>query len=90
MASASSSNRPDIAALKTAIYEVIAPTAELDPKHAFYQHDLIALGMIPNNDSRILLEVVQALVNEKLFKPVNFEGGLGWRLRTVEEARKYA
>jgi DNA-directed RNA polymerase III subunit RPC6 len=88
MASGSSSNGLDVTALKTAIHEACAPTAELDPRHVFYQPDLLALGIIPNNDMNILLTVTQALVNEKLFKVVHSEG-LGWRLRSVEEAKKY-
>lgn len=88
MASGSSSRGVNIPALKTAIYQATAPTAELDPKHVFYQYDFMATGIIPNNDINILLLVINGLIDDKLIKPVSLDGA-AWRLRTVDEARKY-
>lgn len=82
-----SSNQIDVPALKTAVYAACLPTAQLDPKHVFDQNHLIALGIVPGNDVEILLAVAQALVNEKLFKVVQSDT-MGWRLRSVEDAKK--
>lgn len=87
MASSGPSNTVDVPALKNAVYEACVPTAELDHKHVFDQHHLLALGIIPNNDIEILLAVAQSLVNEKLFKVVQSDT-MGWRLRSVEDAKK--
>lgn len=78
----------DVPALKNAVYEACLATAELDPKYVFDQHHLISLGIIPANDVDILLKVAQSLVNEKLFKVVQSDT-MGWRLRSVEDAKKY-
>jgi DNA-directed RNA polymerase III subunit RPC6 len=88
MASSSSSNLLDIPALKTKIYDALLPPATLDPQHVFNQDYILALGIIPNGDLQVLLRVVQTMVNEKLFKLVQSDG-LGWRLRTLDEAKKY-
>lgn len=88
MASSSSSRGVDFAALNKAIYEVLEPTAILDPKHVFYQHDLMATGIVPNNDINILLKIINGLLDDKLLKPVSLDGA-GWRLRNADEAKKY-
>ena len=79
---------PDIAALKTQVYEACVPLAAEDPRKYFNQANLFDLGIIPNNDVNILLKVTQALVDEKLFKILQSEG-LAWKLRSQEEARKF-
>lgn len=56
----------------------------------FSQADLKGLGVIPNNDVRILVDVIQMLTNEKLLIGVHLPGGeLGWKWRSREDAKKY-
>jgi DNA-directed RNA polymerase III subunit RPC6 len=57
-------------------------------KKVFNQSSLLELGVIPNDDIQVLMQVTQRLINEKLFKYVQAEG-LGWKLRTLEEAKKF-
>jgi DNA-directed RNA polymerase III subunit RPC6 len=82
------SSAADITALKAKLYDACLPLVEDDPKRYFNQASIFDLNIIPNNDVNILLKVTQALVNEKLFKILQSEG-LAWRLRSVEEARKF-
>ena len=82
------SSTADITALKAKLYDACLPLVEYDPKRYFNQASIFDLNIIPNNDVNILLRVTQALVNEKLFKILQSEG-LAWRLRSVEEARKF-
>jgi DNA-directed RNA polymerase III subunit RPC6 len=73
---------------KNKIYDACLPLIAEDPTKTFSQSSILELGIIPDNDLRILLQVSQALVNDKLFKII--EGnGLAWRLRSQEEAKKY-
>jgi DNA-directed RNA polymerase III subunit RPC6 len=78
----------DITALKTKLYDACVEEAQELPRAVFHQNSIFELQVIPNNDIQILLNVAQKLVDEKLFKAVNEGGGLGWMLRTVDEARK--
>jgi DNA-directed RNA polymerase III subunit RPC6 len=80
----------DITALKTNIYDACAGVAAQNSKMVFRQASILELDQIPNNDVLVLLQVTQALVDEKLFKIVHDSDGMGWRLRSVEEAKKYA
>lgn len=89
MASSNSSNPLDVPALKTKIYDALLPAATLDPQQVFNQEYILALGIIPNRDPGLLIRVAQLMVNEKLFKLVQSDG-LGWRLRSLDEAKKYA
>jgi hypothetical protein len=91
-----SSSRPaappvgeDITALKTELYEACVPFAKDNPKIVFHQVDIFDLDIVPNNDVNILLQVSQLLLDEKLFKVVHDTDGMGWKLRTVDEAKKY-
>ncbi len=86
-----SSSAPDIAALKDAVYKGCFEAWEendRDPKITFRQSDLTDLDIIPGDDLNALLQVVQRLLDEKLFKAVNADG-VAWKLRTVEEAKRY-
>lgn len=82
------SSGADIAALKTKLYDACAPLVAQNPRMYFNQASIFDLDVIPNNDVNILLRVTQALVDDKLFKILQSEG-LAWRLRSVEEARKF-
>ncbi|KAH8679918.1 RNA polymerase Rpc34 [Tricladium varicosporioides] len=92
MASSSGMAGPanDMTALKESLYLACVSTADDDPKLVFHQDTLKSFGIIPNNDINILLPVIQALVNDKLLKAVHDgTGGIGWRLRTEDEAKKF-
>jgi DNA-directed RNA polymerase III subunit RPC6 len=84
MASGSAPQAMDISALKTALYDACSHLAR---QQVLNQTILFGLGIIPNDDIHTLLTVTQALVDEKLFKVVHSEG-LGWKLRSQEDARK--
>ena len=83
MASGSASTGQDIAFLKNALYDACLPFASV----VFNQSVLFGLGVVKDGDLNTLLIVTQGLVDDKLFKVVHAEG-LGWKLRTREEARK--
>lgn len=83
---------PDISVLKDQTYEACMSAwadYDNDPKMTFRQSDVLDLDVIPNGDLNILLQVVQALLDEKLLKVVHAEGGMGWKLRTRDVAKRY-
>ncbi|EHK96901.1 putative DNA-directed RNA polymerase III subunit rpc6 [Glarea lozoyensis 74030] len=55
----------------------------------FYQTDILDLGIIPDNNIETLLMVTQALLDEKLFKAVHSSEGLGFRVRSEDEAKVF-
>lgn len=69
--------------MKNALYDACLPF----PTTVFNQTVLFGLSIIKDGDINTLLLVTQGLVDEKLFKVVHSEG-LGWKLRTRDEARK--
>ncbi|PQE29934.1 hypothetical protein CJF32_00000612 [Rutstroemia sp. NJR-2017a WRK4] len=78
------------AALRKLVYEACVEAAEDEPDITFYQETLIDLDVLPSDDVAILLAVTQGLTNEKLFKVVQDpQRGLGWKIRSEEEAKKY-
>jgi DNA-directed RNA polymerase III subunit RPC6 len=77
-------------ALKKRIYQQCwdeVTNGEENRQTVFYQTDLMDLGIVPDNHVETLLRIVQALQDEKLFKPVTSSEGLGWRVRSEEEAK---
>ncbi|KAH8813153.1 RNA polymerase Rpc34 [Xylogone sp. PMI_703] len=86
---AATATEADITALKNAIYEGCTSIMEDDPDAVFHQQDLLDFGVIPKDDVALLLKVAQALADEKLFKIVMDQEGVGWKYRTQEEAKKY-
>ena len=70
--------------LKSQIYE---QCLDEEPETVFRQQDILDMGVIPDNDAALLLEVTQRLVDEKLFKMVR-DGQLGWMYRPLEDALK--
>lgn len=84
------SSKAEIAAWKEELYDACVPFFKENPKIVFHQSDLFDLDIIPDNDLQILLAVAQVLLDEKLFKVVHSnQDGMGWKLRTVDEAKKY-
>jgi DNA-directed RNA polymerase III subunit RPC6 len=84
----SSSAALETATLKNTLYDACLPSTEQDPKLVFSQASLLELGVIPNNDLNKLLLVTQKLCDDRLFNTVTSHG-LGWRLRSREDAKKY-
>jgi DNA-directed RNA polymerase III subunit RPC6 len=73
--------------LKDALYEEIKQHGS--ETRLFTQKDLIDLSIIPNNDVKQLLDIVQQLCNDKLLVgTTNHHAGLSWRWRSREEAKK--
>ncbi|CZR55277.1 related to RPC34-DNA-directed RNA polymerase III, 34 KD subunit [Phialocephala subalpina] len=84
---------PDIAALGQEIYRQLFDLQEEDPKQVFHQADIFDLGVLPDDaegkdDVMLALQVLQKLADEKLLKVVHHEG-MGWKIRTEDEAKKY-
>ncbi|KAK3362470.1 RNA polymerase Rpc34 [Lasiosphaeria hispida] len=76
-----------IAILKDALYDKVRDHgSEL---RLFTQKDLMELGIIPAGNLLLLVRVVQALTDDKLFVGVNSGAGIAWRWRSREDAKKY-
>lgn len=71
--------------LKTKLYDRCATE---DHDTVFRQEDLLAMGIIPDDDVRLLLQITQRLCDEKLFKIVREGTIVCWMYRTVAEAAK--
>ncbi|KUJ24310.1 RNA polymerase Rpc34 [Mollisia scopiformis] len=89
----SSSSAPDLAGLATRIYDELLPLQKEDSYIVFHQNDIFDLDIIPsdpqgNHDVNLALRVLQKLTDEKLLKVVH-DPGMGWKVRTREEALKY-
>ena len=74
-------------ALKTELYDACLEADEGD-KRVWRQLDFEEMEIVPAGNVQLLTAVVQMLVDEKLFKIVQNEGSVGWKLRGAEEARK--
>ncbi|KFH43334.1 DNA-directed RNA polymerase III subunit-like protein [Hapsidospora chrysogenum ATCC 11550] len=77
-----------LAVWKQALYDRVRETRR--ENDLFTQEDLTDLGVIPNKDKGLLLQVIQALSNDKLF--VTFREASGqvcWKWRDEQEAHKY-
>jgi hypothetical protein len=83
MTSGSASIDLEIVSLKNRLYDACVPFANI----VFNQTILFGLDIVKDGDLNTLLTVTQGLVDDKLFKVVHAEG-LGWKLRTRDEARK--
>jgi DNA-directed RNA polymerase III subunit RPC6 len=83
---ASSTDPAKLDVLKQAIYEAMRENGEED--RLYSQYDLLDLDIIPDRDAQLLLKTVQSLTNDKLLVVVSVSGGLAWRYRSREEAKK--
>lgn len=89
-AAAKDENDPAAAKLavwKEALYDKVRESGR--ENDLFSQEDLTDLGVLPPGDGALLLQVIQALSNDKLF--VTFKdhsGRIGWKWRDVQEAHK--
>jgi hypothetical protein len=83
----------DLIALKTKMYDACLAAAEGDSRRIFHQGDIEDMSLTPPGLSRdanvkIIMDVAQLLMNERLFKSMNTANGMAWQLRGVDEARK--
>ncbi|KAK0391915.1 hypothetical protein NLU13_1413 [Sarocladium strictum] len=70
---------------KKVLYERCKELGEM-----FSQDDLLRLDVIPNRDLKLLIDVVQALSNDKLFITMrDASGQVLWKWRDAQEAHKY-
>jgi DNA-directed RNA polymerase III subunit RPC6 len=73
--------------LKDALYEACSEHG--DDRRLFTQADLLGLNILPTHDVGLLMRLVQALTNERLFVAVtDVRVGLAWRFRRREDAEK--
>ena len=87
MTSASGSSGSSIARLALQIYDQCS--MNYSPDHLFYQQDLLNLGVIQMNDLSVLLQCTQYLVNQKLFRLLQKNDRLAWKVIPREDADKY-
>lgn len=79
----------DIKSLKEQLYTTtISVLEDLDVKH-IKQADIEEMGIEGMDDLNDMLQVVQALVDEKLFKLVQDDGSIAWKVRSRDEAKRY-
>lgn len=62
---------------------------QFEPDQLLNQQDLFGLGVIPKDELSLLLQVTQSLVDQKLFRTHQVQGGrLAWKLISREDAEK--
>lgn len=82
------SDAAKLAVWKQALYERVQESGR--ENDAFSQDDLIDLGVIPNGDKMLLIRVVQALSDDKLFVTMrDASNNILWKWRDAQEAHKY-
>ena len=72
--------------LKNALY---ARCANIGADTVFTQQDLTALGIIPNDDLKLLQTCINQLLKEGLLKVLKKDSGLCWKVIRKEDAAKY-
>lgn len=73
--------------LASKLYDACSEQFESD--QLLNQQDLFALEVIPKDDLATLLQVTQSLVDQKLFRTHQVQGGrLAWKLVPREDAEK--
>ena len=71
------------------LYNALYASCARQPEDkVFNQHDLLALGVIPDNDLNELLKCVNKLAQNKLFKTLVKDGVPCWKVVKKEEAAK--
>ncbi|MCJ1251321.1 34-kDa subunit of RNA polymerase III (C) [Trapelia coarctata] len=72
------------------LYNALYASCARQPEDkVFNQHDLLALGVIPNNNLNELMNCVNKLSQNKLFKTLLKDGIPCWKVVKKEEAAKY-
>lgn len=76
-----------LAVLKDLLYDRVKEAGREDD--SWTQEELLELDVIPNKDNSLLLSVVQALSNDKLFITMRESSGqVSWKWRDAQEAHK--
>lgn len=86
----------ELQVLKNKVYEECLRLTEEDDKVVIHQSDVEAMDLMDeikavgqNQALKVLLDIVNKLLAEKLFKIVQDGMGMGWRVRTREEAKRF-
>lgn len=79
----------ELQALSKVVYQTLLDDDGIESGTVYHQADLLEYEVIPERKIDVLLDVVNILVHDKLFKPVNSQGELGWMLRSQLEAKQY-
>lgn len=80
----------DIKGLQNKVYDESVRLSEEDPKIVFHQNDILDMNFMTGVDVSTLLEVINRLLSAKLYKVVQDADGMGWKIRTREEAKRLA
>lgn len=72
--------------LQNALY---ARCANIGADAVFTQQDLLALGIIPNQDINLLLTCINQLMKEGLLKVLKKDSAVCWKVIKKEDAAKY-
>jgi DNA-directed RNA polymerase III subunit RPC6 len=86
----------DILDLKAKVYDESVRLTEEDDKVVFHQPDILDMEFMSevaaldkNESIKVLLDIVNKLLAEKLYKIVQDGEGMGWRVRSREEAKRF-
>ncbi|KAK1150034.1 34-kDa subunit of RNA polymerase III (C) [Aspergillus melleus] len=85
MASAGSSGG-SVSELAAKLYD--ACLTKFPPDHLFVQQELLGLGIFPKSDLALLLQCTQSLVDQKLFRLLQKDNRLAWKIISREDAEK--
>lgn len=80
----------DIPALKSRVYDESIRLTEEDPRVVFHQNDILDMDFMDGVPPESLLDIINALLSEKLYKVVQDAQGMGWKARSREEAKRYS
>jgi hypothetical protein len=86
----------DILDLKAKVYDESVRLTEEDDKVVFHQPDILEMEFMnevaaldKKESINVLLDIVNKLLAEKLYKIVQDGEGMGWRVRSREEAKRF-
>jgi hypothetical protein len=89
MASSSGVVGGGLKALKDQLYDACADLVLDQDVKVIKQQDIEEFNIEGLADINTVLQVVQTLIDEKLFKVVHDDGSIAWKLRSQEEAKRY-
>lgn len=79
----------ELQALSKVVYQTLLDNDGVESGTVYHQADILEYEVIPERKVTVLLDVTNILVHDRLFKPVNSQGELGWVLRSQFEAKQY-
>lgn len=89
-AAASPAEAHNLEALQDKLYDESARLTLEDPNVVFHQNDIVDMSSMAGIPLTTVLQLINSLLNAKLYKVVQDADGICWRTRTVEEAKRYA